>query len=146
MSLLDNVVNQELINIKLYYMVKTTKSGKKTMVIEDDKAEEMLKNPDKAKLVEVIDTWWKSLSWGEQKNLETIATDVNPANGEKSFNAIKFRDAAIKRCLKKWNLTIADKPVEVSPDLIDQLPAEVIFGLYVRFNTAISYTEDEMGN
>lgn len=145
MSLLDNVVNQELINIKLYYMVKNTKNGKKVMVIEDAKAEEMLKNPEKAKSVEIIETWWKSLSWGEQKSLEVIATEVG-ANGEKDFNAIKFRDAAIKRCLKKWNLTIADKPVDVTPDLIDQLPAEVVFGLYLKFNNAISYTEDEMGN
>lgn len=144
MGLLDNV--KDLINIKLYYTVKNTKAGKKVMIIEDAKAEEMLKNPDKAKMVEILDTHWASLSWGEQKNLETISTEYNTETSERVFNSIKFRDAAIKRCLKKWNLCIGEKPVEVTPDLIDQLPAEIIFGLYVKFNSAISYTEEELGN
>ena len=144
MSLLDNA-NQDLINIKLYYMIKPTKSGKKVMVIEDDKAEIMLKDPEKAKLVEVLDTYWKSLTWGEQRDLEGIATETG-SDGERNFNAIKFRDAAIKRCLKKWNMTVSDKPVEVASNYIDQRPAEIVFALYMKFNTAISYTDTEMGN
>jgi hypothetical protein len=141
-SLLDNVIGSNLICIKLYYSIN---KSKKITILEDKQAEKLLANPEKAKMVEVLETFWQTLSWGSQKNLEIQCTDIDPESGNRNFNSVKFRDATIKNCLKKWNLTINEQPADVTSDLIDALPADIIYGLYIKFNEAISYKDADLG-
>ncbi len=60
MSLL-NVDN--FIIIKLYYTFEETGSGKKLVILDDDKARDLLKDELKSKNIEILETKWKQLTW-----------------------------------------------------------------------------------
>ena len=143
MSLFD--VN-DLISIKLYYMIKPTDTGNKLLVLEDEKAKELLKNPEKSKEIELLETKWRSITWRESNEVMEEATkSTNLSTGDKQFNFVQYRDSVIKRCLKEWNLKENNIPVPVTPQNIDRLPAKVIMNLYSKFDTLIDYNEDELG-
>jgi len=144
MSLLDS---HDLMEIKLYYTYVKVGNGKKLVIMEDNKAEELLKDEEKAKEIEVVKTKWAMLTWKEQNevmNMSSQATD--PITGEKQFNFLAYRDAIIKRCLKSWNLTMNEKPVPVTPDSIDKLPGPVVIDIYQKFEKYLEFSEEEMGN
>jgi len=144
MSLLDN---HDLMEIKLYYKYAKIGNGKKLVILEDSKAEELLKDEEKAKEVEILETQWSMLNWKEQNEVMNAAsTATDPMTGEKQFNFLVYRDAIIKRCLKDWNLTMNEKPVPVTSDTIDQLPGPVVVNIYQKFEKYIEFTEEEMGN
>jgi hypothetical protein len=144
MSLLDN---HDLMEIKLYYKYAKIGNGKKLIILEDSKAEELLKDEEKAKEVEVLETQWSMLNWKEQNEVMNAASKAtDPMTGEKQFNFLVYRDAIIKRCLKTWNLTMNEKPVPVAPEAIDQLPGPVVVNIYQKFEKYIEFTEEEMGN
>jgi predicted hydrolase (HD superfamily) len=144
MSLLDN---QDLMEIKLYYKYAKVGNGKKLVILEDNKAEEMLKDEEKSKEVEVLETHWAMLNWKEQNEVMNASSQaVDPMTGEKQFNFLVYRDAIIKRCLKQWNLTMNEKPVPVSAQAIDKLPGPVVVEIYQKFEKYIEFTEEELGN
>ena len=144
MSLLDNL---DLMEIKLYYKYIKVEISRKLVILDDKKAEEMLKDGEKAKEIEVLETQWAMLNWKEQNEVMSAssqATDLK--TGEKQFNFLLYRDAIIKRCLKSWNLTIDEKPIPVSPDAIDKLPGPVVIDIYQKFEKYIDFSEEELGN
>jgi len=144
MSLLDGT---ELITIKLYYKFKDVKTGKKLIIFEDNKAEELLKDQTKVNGIEVLETKWNSLTWKEYNELMAIASKgTDPISGERQFNFVTYRDNVVKRCLKNWNLIVNDKPVPVTSVNIDKLPAIVVTRLYQKFDALSTYTEDELKN
>ena len=145
MSLLDN---PDLIEIKLYYKYSNNpKKGKVLVILEDDKAEELLKDEEKAKEIEILETGWNILTWKEQNEVMNLSSQtVNNQTGEKQFNFIIYRDSIIKRCLKTWNITMNEKPVPITYELIDKLPGPIVINLYQKFENIIEYTEEEMGN
>ena len=144
MSLLDNL---DLIHINLYYKYIKVGSGKKLVIMDDKKAEEMLKDEEKKVGIEVLETQWSMLNWKEQNevmNASSRATD--PATGEKQFDFLIYRDAVVKRCLRSWNLTAMEQPIPVSPEAIDQLPGPVVVDIYQKFERLVEFTEEELGN
>ena len=144
MSLLDNF---DLMEIKLYYKYVKVGNGKKLVILEDSKAEGMLKDEEKAKEIEVLETQWSMLTWKEQNEVMSASSQaIDPTTGEKQFNFLVYRDAMIKRCLKSWNLTMNEKPVPVTPDAIDKLPGPVVVSIYQKFEKYIEFSEEEMGN
>ena len=144
MSLLDSVAD---IEIKLYYKYITVKSSKKLIIIDNKKAEELLKDEEKSKEIETLVTGWRMLTWKEQNEVTNLSSQaVNAQTGEKQFNYVTYRDSIIKRCLKTWNLTMNEKPVQVSDDMIDKLPGPVVFNLYEKFENLIDYNEEELKN
>ncbi len=144
MSLLDSF---ELMEIKLYYKYAKIGSGKKLVILDDKKAEEMLKDEEKSKEVEVLETQWAMLNWKEQNEVMDASSQViDSTTGEKQFNFLIYRDAIIKRCLKSWNITINEKPVPVSSEAIDKLPGPVVVEIYQKFEKYIEFDEEELGN
>lgn len=144
MSLLDS---HDLMEIKLYYKYTKIGNGKKLVILEDSKAEELMKDSEKSKEVEVLETQWAMLNWKEQNEVMNASSQVtDPTTGEKQFNFLVYRDAIIKRCLKSWNLTMNEKPVPVTPEAIDKLPGPVVVNIYQKFERYIEFDEEEMGN
>ena len=144
MSLLDSPSD---IEIKLYYKYITVKGSKKLAILENSKAEETLKDEEKAKEIETLVTGWRMLTWKEQNEVTNLSSQtVNSQTGEKQFNYVVYRDSIIKRCLKTWNLTMNERPVPVSEDAIDKLPGPVVFNLYEKFEQLIDYSEEELKN
>ena len=144
MSLLDSV---DLMEIKLYYKYTKVGNGRKLVILDDNKAEEILKDEEKAKEVEVLETQWAMLNWKEQNEVMSASSKaIDPTTGEKQFNFLVYRDAIIKKCLKTWNLTMNEKPVPVTPDAIDKLPGPVVVSIYQKFERYIEFNEEEMGN
>ena len=145
MSLFDV---SDLVTVKLYYTFKSVDSGKKLVILEDKKAEELLKDEDKKGEVEVIESKWRNLNWKEQNEVTEASYSkfLNTSTGERQFNFAAYRDAIIKRCLKEWNLTMNEKPVPVTPGAIDKLPGPVVVDIYQKFEKYIEFSEEELGN
>jgi len=144
MSLLDVIDD---IEIKLYYKYITVKGSKKLTIVENNKAEELLKDEKKSKEIEVLVTGWKMLTWKEQNEVTELSSQtINAQTGEKQFSYLIYRDSIVKKCLKTWNLTMNEKPVPVSDDMIDKLPGLVVYDLYEKFERVIDYNEEELKN
>ena len=144
MSLLDGF---DFMEIKLYYKYVKVGSGKKLVILEDSKAEEILKDEEKAKNIEVLTTQWTMLNWKEQNEVMNASSKaVDSATGEKQFNFLVYRDSIIKKCLKQWDIMMNEKLVPVTPDAIDKLPGPVVVNLYQKFERYIEFNEEEMGN
>ena len=144
MSLLDSL---DLININLYYKYIKVGKGKKLAILDDKKAEEMLKDEEKAKGIEILETQWSMLTWKEQNEVMNASSRVtDPTTGEKQFDFLVYRDAIVKRCLRSWNLTMSEKPVPVSDEAIDKLPGPVVINIYQKFEQLVEFTEEELGN
>ena len=144
MSLLDSL---DLMEIKLYYKYVKVGNGRKLVILDDKKAEEMLTDEVKAKEVEVLETQWAMLNRKEQNEVMNASSQaVDPMTGETQFNFLVYRDAIIKRCLKEWNLTMNEKPVPVTPGAIDKLPGPVVVDIYQKFEKYIEFSEEELGN
>ncbi|KKM75976.1 hypothetical protein LCGC14_1384820 [marine sediment metagenome] len=144
MSLLEAT---DLMTIKLYYEFKKVGEDQKLIILEDDKAEELLLDPIEEKRVEVLETKWSPLSWKDQNDVMAAANkNIDPVSGERQFDFIVYRDSIIKRCLKSWDMKVNDKDVPVNASNIDKLPAKVVIKLYDKYNDRINYTEDEAKN
>lgn len=144
MSLLDGL---DLIEIKLYYKYVKTKNGRRLIILDDDKAEEMLKDEEKMKEIEILETGWRVVNWKEQNEItEASSKKLNSKTGEKEFDFLVYRDSIVKTCLKTWNITEKGASVPVTPEVIDQLPSNIVVDLYVKFEKLISFSEEELGN
>ena len=101
MSLLDGHSD---IKIKLYYKYITAKGAEKFVIVDNKKAEELLKDEEKSKGIETLETGWRMLNWKEQNEVSDLSSQsINPQTGEKQFSYVLYRDSIVKRCL---NLTI----------------------------------------
>ena len=146
MSLLDQ---SSLIEIKMYYKYVPVGSGKRLVILPEEKAKKALDSEDEAvsKAVETLETKWDLLTWKEQNEVMNLSSQmINPQTGERQFNFLAYRDAIIKRCLKEWNLTLNERPVPVTSEAIDKLPGPVVTNLYQQFETLIDYSDKELGN
>jgi len=146
MSLLDQ---SNTIEINLYYKYVISDSGKRLVILTEEKGKEQLVSEDKevSKAVEILETKWGLLTWKEQNEVMNLSSQmINPQTGEKQFNFLAYRDAIIKKCLKEWNITMKDQPIPVTPEAIDSLPGPVVTNLYQQFETLLDYTEAELKN
>lgn len=146
MSLLDQ---SDAIEINLYYKYTSVGSGKRLVILTEEKGKEQLASEDEevSKEIETLETKWDLLTWKEQNEVMNLSSQmINPQTGERQFNFLAYRDAIIKRCLKAWNITMNEKPVPVTPDAIDALPGPVVTNLYQQFETLLDYAEAELKN
>lgn len=144
MSLLDS---SSLMEIKMYYKYVEIGTGKKLIILDDKKAEDMLEDEEKSKGVEVLKTQWRMLNWKEQNEIMNVSSKaVDPVTGEKQFNYYTYRDAMIKKCLKSWDITDNNNPVLVTSDAIDKLPGLVVIDIFQKFEKYLEFSEEEMGN
>ena len=142
MSLLDN----DSIEVKLYYTFKQRKGGRKQRVIlEDKKAEELLKDPAKAETVEVLTTQWRQLSWKEDNKVtEAAYGEIDATTGARKFNFVRYRDSIVKECLRDWDLQKNGQKVPVNKETIDSCPADIISALYLKFESFITLSGEEL--
>ena len=144
MSLLDDS-SLELVEIKLYYKIVETENGKKLVVIDDEKAKELIEEGNKS--IETIVTKWKMISWQEQNSITDAASkEINPQTGTKIFNMSIYRQQVVRQCLKEWNLTIDGQPAPVTVAYINKLPRDIVLNLYYKFESYSNYTEEELKN
>jgi len=135
-----------LILIPLYYKEKEVRGFKKIIILEEEKAKTMMEDPDKKKDVQVLNTYWSLLSWAEQKEIVRSSAMTNP-DGSKDTDWLRLRDHRIKFCLKKWDLKDdAGNELPLSGNIIDTLPADVVFALSNEYDRITSSSTDDEKN
>lgn len=144
MSLLD----VDYIDIKIYYKIVRRNKIKKIHVIPKEEAEEAIKDPEKGKNIEVLQTkWLPELNWKDEKEISKSSIEIDPISGKRDIDVIEYRDGIIKHCLKDWNLLDSEgKKIPLISKNIDALPSEVVFALYQEYEENINYTEEEEKN
>lgn len=161
MSLLTS---NNLIDIKLYYQIIKTRNGQKVKVLGDKEAELAMEenklqekqfkdkeeNKDKEfeldsnKVVHVLNTKWKDVSWKEQNQSLKSCMIINNVTGNPEIDQIKFRDLKVKSCLKEWDLKDDNNaPIPCDPRVIDELPFDVIVGLVNKYDKLVVLGEEE---
>lgn len=138
----------ELIDISIYYTFQKNKKGAETLnILEEEEAKKKIEAEAKEdkKSVEVLNTKWKQVSWREQNQIIQECQIQNPMTGQNEVEWTVYRDKRIKTLLVDWDMDHEGRKIPVSPDLIDQLPAEVILKLYDNFEKATSLDDETEG-
>ncbi len=146
MSLLST---SNIVKIKLYYEIKKLSSGaEKIIIFEDDEAKKLMESEDEAikKRVQVLNTGWRSLTWKEQNDITKESMYYDHNQGMQDVDYFSYRDQRIKKCLKSWDLKDDQgRPQPCDAERIDQLPAEVVFALVNKYDSAVTLDEEERG-
>ena len=143
----DSLRNQDQIRIPIYYKYKYGKYGfKKVIPLKDEEAEPLLKDEEKKKEVNIINTVWKTLDWKEQNSFFTQCSETNPMNGEKIVNFQKYRDLKIKMCLKDWDYSENNQKVNVVPEVIDTMNPDIVYEMFRKYEDATNLPTEERGN
>lgn len=167
MSLLNT---NKLISIKLYYQLINKDGYERIKVLKDEDAivkitenendkrqfeskalEEAKEGDDPKKFVlnpnkevHILNTKWKEISWKEQNDILNQCKSTNQLTGLPDIDNLKFRDQRIKSCLKEWDLKDdAGQLIPCHPEIIEQLPFEVIFALVQKFDSLINLDDEE---
>jgi len=118
--------------------------GKIADVVSDQSEEEEVKVNFRICLLK---TQRKVLSWKEQTNITRESSYYNAQESFQDLDIWKFRDLRIKSCLVSWDLVDdSGKPIPVSTNVIDQLPADIVLSLVSKYDEAISLSDDESKN
>jgi len=100
------------------------------------------------KIINILQTHWKPLSWRDQNTVFTKSVrQVQRPDGSFSaeIDTIAYRDQKLKTCLKKWNEKSEDGQVlEVSDGLIDNLNPVVAQELLSAFEKVTEPSEDDL--
>ena len=145
MALID--FSDQLVQVPLYYKEIEKDGFTKIIILKDEEALEMLEDEEEKKDVQVLNTWWKILSWQDSNNIANAARskDANALPGQ--LDPYRTRDLRLKLCLKKWDLKDANnKDLPVTPDIINKLPPEVIGTLLEKFDKVTDMSAEEVGN
>ena len=145
MNLVDT--DSQLVKITLYYKVKDINGFQKVIILEDEKAKEMLADEKTEKDVNMLNTWWKVLSWQDSNNI----TNASKVTGEKAMpgelDYYRFRDLRIKMCMKKWDLKGDNgSDIPLTPDTINKLPVDVVLTLNSKYEELMNLDGEEVGN
>jgi len=145
MSLLDD----DFVSIPLYYYYREGKYGSKQLIVlEDDKAAEMLEDTEAKQKVEVLNTKWKKMNWKEDNDLMKACEKVGEAGEMPGFDWSRYQDQRVKMSLQWWDLKQKAEdlePMPVNNENIDKMPGHIIRALLERFEAATSITDAEMG-
>lgn len=154
MSLLN--AQQQTIEIKLYYKEIQTDSGysKIQIIYNNDEAQTELKEQkeqenagkkiDESDKVRCLTTKWKTLNWQEQNDITKRSSFYNMEQGHQDVDIWQFRDLRLKQCLKEWDLKDdGGAAVPLAPNMLDQLPSEVVLALLSKYDEAINVSSDD---
>lgn len=95
----------------------------------------------------LLTTQWKILSWKQQTDITRESAYFNRQEAFQDLDIWKFRDLRIKACMVSWDLKDDNnQPIPVKPDVIDQLPADVVLSLVSKYDTAVSLNDEESKN
>lgn len=136
----------DLIDIPLYYEFRKNKFGTpKIVVLEEDEGKKAIEDPARKENVEVLNTRWKMASWIEQNDIISQSQTVDEFSGNREPNWTKYRDLRVKRLMKEWDLEWEGKNVPVTEEYINNLPAEIVLGLFDRYERASGTDKDAEG-
>jgi hypothetical protein len=155
------IINQQpqQIEIPLYYeerlvrgtnrivLIKNDEKGKERMEQQEEAIKQKQGNNEKIldtdRPVKVLNTKWKDLSWGDQNRI-TRQSERSTAEGSFALDYFTFRDMRLKTCLVDWDMTDdKGKKIPVNPQIIDQLPPDVVIALVEKFDAIISISTEE---
>jgi len=136
----------ELIHIPLYYEFRKNRFGTpKIVVLEEEDGKAALEDPERKENVELLNTYWAMASWTEQNDIVAQSQTTDEFTGNKEPNWTKYRDLRVKKLLRKWDLEFDGKPVPVTEQFIGNLPAEIVLGLFDRYERASGVDKDAEG-
>ena len=123
---------------------------------EVEKAELRAESKEESKVEEIeevnfrvclLKTQWRILSWKQQTDITRESAYFNRQEAFQDLDIWKFRDLRIKACMVSWDLKDDNnQPIPAKPDVIDQLPADVVLSLVSKYDVAVSLNEDESKN
>ena len=145
-----SLLGEELVDVPMYYTYKEVANtgAKRLVILEDDKAIDMLEDEEKKDGIKILNTKWQSLTWKENNDLMKKTGTTNPTTGSPDIDFASFQDLRVKTCLKWWDLKAKEEdtqPLPVSADAIDKLNANVVRALLDKFDTINSVEDEEMG-
>ena len=145
MSLLDD----DFVNIPLHYYYKEGKYGSKQLIVlEDEKAAEMLEDDNAKGNIEILNTKWKKMSWKEENDLMKACEKDGDSGEGPSFDYSKYQDKRVKTMLSWWDLKAKEndpEPLPVSPENVDKMPSAVIRSLLEKFDATNNISEESLG-
>ena len=125
-------------------MKKPVNSSQEEVVKEEKKVEEIEEVNFK---VFLLKTQWKILSWKQQTDITRESSYYNAQQAFQDLDIWKFRDLRIKACMISWDLKDDNnQPISVKPDVIDQLPADIVLSLVSKYDSAVSLDDEESKN
>lgn len=138
----DLFSGNSLVEIEIFYTVdKNRYNVARVEVLTDEKAVEMQKGPDKAK-VRSIKTKWKMPSWKTANDLLSQSTTFNAMN-QPDIDWTRYRDARLKASLVEWSgQDVADIPC--TPDNINKLHPSVAVALLEKFDQVTTIDKEEI--
>jgi len=139
---------ENLAHIPLYYIEKDINGMIKAFPLEDKVAKEMLEKEETKDKVQILNTYWKSLSWAQNREINKACQVKNENNffvGEIDF--ISVQDLRFKNCLVKWDLKDEEeRAVPVSVEVINSLDSDIMNALYQKYLILMNPSEDELKN
>ena len=137
----------QLIEIVLYYKEIKINTFNKVVVLEDEKAKEMLENEETKDKVKKLTTHWREMSWQDSNNITKAARVEGPNAKPGELDYYRYRDLRLKICMKKWDLKDDDgNDVILSPEIINQLPVDIVIALVSKYDEVVEMSEEEVGN
>lgn len=159
----------KLIDIKLFYQlikkdgyekvkILTEKQGKEKIFQNEEMKKEFEKDQKDQKdqkdiekfvldpndKVHILNTKWKEINWKEQNTVLENCRSTNQYSGLPEIDNLKFRDQRLKMCLKDWDLKDDNgNPVPCNPEVMEQLPFDVIYSLINNFDKIVNLDEEE---
>lgn len=105
---------------------------------------------DPTKIVQILKTEWKRLSWRDQNVIFARSLKTFPENDGKTrteLDSITYRDMKLKTCLKRWNaIDERGEAVPVNAETIDALPPEIAHELLSTFERITEPTSEDLKN
>ncbi len=134
------------IDIPLYFQIKKDKkyNMNKIIILDDDKARQILSKDETKDSVQVLNTKWKQVSWKFQNDIIHQSQHKDAITGQLELDWHKYRDIRIKKLLVDWDLTRRGNKEKVTDKAIDELPAEIILALFDKYEKATIVGEDEL--
>lgn len=135
---------EQLINVQLFYREENVDNYDKIFIVSKEEVKKMKEEEIKDKGIQILNTYWKPLSWQERNNInhQSEVKSDGIVTGQVDFN--RWRDLRVKTCLKEWDLKDEDgKAVPCSPDIINRIDAVVLDAILNEFDKVTSVELEE---
>ena len=138
---------EQLIKIPLYYKEKDMGGVLKPIVLDDLKAKKMLADPEQAPKVNLINTYWKIVSWQDNNSIHKASERKEEKAVPGSLDWIRWRDLRLKTFLKKWDAKDEEgKDIPLDNETINSLDNDIAEALLDKYERVTEITEEEIKN
>jgi hypothetical protein len=100
------------------------------------------RQPENVNIDEVVCVSWSVPRWKQRIEMSESCKIYDPIKMEYSLDGMAWRDKWLKHSIVEWDLKTRDgMPIVLSPDVIDDLPADFIDNLIIGYES-VSEEED----